>query len=198
MVSTAPLKPVPYGIAVRISVRRTPLQCRPRSTGGFPRREPQYNRFQVLQAIWYLSPVFRYSTFAIVGILGVFYVTHLEKVPVGVPPTMTLRHLTWIPSDNLIDHQVTGRTRFNAMSPEREQAISQLMYDQTMQGLGQKILPQWHASSRMVQRVLDRLIPASGLEDAKWEVYVIDEPNEANAFVIPGYLSLVRRSHGCC
>lgn len=37
----------------------------------------------------------------------------------------------------------------------------------------------------MVRRILDRLIPASGLTDQKWEVYVIDS-DEVNAFVIPG------------
>lgn len=37
----------------------------------------------------------------------------------------------------------------------------------------------------MVQRVMDRLIPASGLEGKEWEVHVI-ESDEKNAFVIPG------------
>lgn len=38
----------------------------------------------------------------------------------------------------------------------------------------------------MVQRVLDRLLPHSGLpDDGSWEVHVI-ESEEKNAFVIPG------------
>lgn len=39
----------------------------------------------------------------------------------------------------------------------------------------------------MVQRVLDRLLPHSGLgtEDDQWEVHVIQDPQK-NAFVIPG------------
>lgn len=37
----------------------------------------------------------------------------------------------------------------------------------------------------MVQRVLDRLVPSSGLVDANWEVHVIEAPMK-NAFVIPG------------
>lgn len=39
----------------------------------------------------------------------------------------------------------------------------------------------------MVQRVLDRLIPQSGLVDQEWEVHVIDDMSQMNAFVIPGY-----------
>ena len=37
----------------------------------------------------------------------------------------------------------------------------------------------------MVQRVLNRLIPHSGLQGEEWEIHVIDDP-EKNAFVIPG------------
>lgn len=37
----------------------------------------------------------------------------------------------------------------------------------------------------MVQRVLDRLIPHSGLEGDQWEIHVIDDDTK-NAFVIPG------------
>ncbi|MCJ1392630.1 hypothetical protein MMC18_005500 [Xylographa bjoerkii] len=38
----------------------------------------------------------------------------------------------------------------------------------------------------MVHRVLNRLIPASGLEGQEWEVHVIDDKEQMNAFVIPG------------
>ena len=48
-----------------------------------------------------------------------------------------------------------------------------------------QILPSWDRRSRMVQGVLNRLVPASGLEDAQWEVHVIDDPRQMNAFVIP-------------
>jgi predicted Zn-dependent protease len=40
----------------------------------------------------------------------------------------------------------------------------------------------------MVRRVLNRLIPVSGIQDSKWETYVIDDPDTANAFVLPGYV----------
>lgn len=59
------------------------------------------------------------------------------------------------------------------------------MYSQTMQQYGNQILPASHPKSRMVQRVLDRLIPHSGLANEEWEVHVINDPMK-NAFVIPG------------
>jgi len=50
-----------------------------------------------------------------------------------------------------------------------------------------KLLPPHDPKVRMVQRVLDRLIPHSGLteENNHWEVHVIDEDTK-NAFVVPG------------
>ena len=63
--------------------------------------------------------------------------------------------------------------------------MGQQMYQQTMQEYGNRILPPYSKEHRMVQRVLDRLIPHSGLGDEAWEVHVIDDPM-ANAFVIPG------------
>lgn len=72
------------------------------------------------------------------------------------------------------------------VSAEQEQALAQQMYEQVQQQFGHRILPAWHPSSKMVRRVLDRLIPAAGLKDAKWEVFVVDDPAQKNAFVIPG------------
>ena len=61
------------------------------------------------------------------------------------------------------------------------------MYQMVMQNAinDGTLLPEWDRRCRIVQRVMDRLIPASGLEDQKWEVHVI-ESDEKNAFVIPG------------
>ncbi|KAL8796345.1 MAG: hypothetical protein Q9195_001252 [Heterodermia aff. obscurata] len=55
-----------------------------------------------------------------------------------------------------------------------------------MEQYGRKILPPDHPDSRMVQRVLDRLIPASGLSREGWEVRVIADQEQQNAFVLPG------------
>lgn len=60
-----------------------------------------------------------------------------------------------------------------------------MMFQQTMQQYGNQLLPAYHPKSRMVRRVLDRLIPHSGLQDEEWEVHVINDPMK-NAFVIPG------------
>ena len=60
-----------------------------------------------------------------------------------------------------------------------------MQYEQTMQQYKSKILPSNSKQHRMVQRVLDRLIPASGLGDQDWEIHVIEDPMK-NAFVIPG------------
>ena len=46
-------------------------------------------------------------------------------------------------------------------------------------------MPEYSSEHRMVQRVLNRLIPHSGLENEPWEIHVIDE-DQKNAFVIPG------------
>lgn len=82
--------------------------------------------------------------------------------------------------------QVTNRLRFNATSPEREVALSQMMYKQVMREYRDRLVPAWHPYSKMVQKVLNNLIPASGLTDANWEVHVINDPKQKNAMVIPG------------
>lgn len=55
-----------------------------------------------------------------------------------------------------------------------------------MQEFSSKVLPPNHPYSKLVNRVIARLIPAAGLEDQKWEVKVIDDPGQKNAFVLPG------------
>lgn len=64
--------------------------------------------------------------------------------------------------------------------------MAQEMYQSVLQEFGPKVLPDWDPRVKMVERVLQRLIPASGLTDEKWEVHVIDDPEQKNAFVIPG------------
>lgn len=83
--------------------------------------------------------------------------------------------------------QVSHRRRFNIISEEYEQSSGRELYSQVMQQYGNQILSPMHPQHRMVQRVLDRLVPHSGLDEAKnqWEVHVIKDPQK-NAFVIPG------------
>jgi len=80
---------------------------------------------------------------------------------------------------------VSNRYRFNVIKPEWEASLGRSMYEETVREYGSSILPTSSAEHRLVQRVLDRLIPASGLQDEQWEVHVIEDPQK-NAFVIPG------------
>lgn len=63
--------------------------------------------------------------------------------------------------------------------------MSDQLYRSVLQQYGRQILPEWDSRTRMVKRVMDRLIPNSGIEGVDWKVHVIDSP-EKNAFVIPG------------
>jgi hypothetical protein len=77
---------------------------------------------------------------------------------------------------------VSGRKRFNCYSDATVEAEGYRMYKMIMQDCQEHILPSWDKGSKMVARVMDRLIPASGLTDVAWEVYVIDSPGEYPCF----------------
>lgn len=81
---------------------------------------------------------------------------------------------------------MSGRKRFNCYSEDSVEQEGQMMYQKIMQETQGAILPSWDSRTRMVERVMNRLIPASGLEHVNWEVYVINSPETKNAFVIPG------------
>jgi predicted Zn-dependent protease len=132
-------------------------------TRGY-RRPLNYQRFQATSGAfrkWSQHPKFYYHIAGIGGTVGGVYVYNLEEVP------------------------VSHRRRFNIVGPAKEAEAGKMMYEQTMQQFGNQILPDSHPKSRMVQRVLNRLIPHSGLEGEEWEVHVINDPMK-NAFVIPG------------
>ena len=137
------------------------------------RSRTQYNRFtrgQTIKYLWQNSPGFRYGVGAL-GTGGVgFVAVNMETVP------------------------VSGRKRFNWVSPEKEEQLGSQQFHQVVQQFRGQILPAWHPKTKMVHRVLDRLIPASGLVNQAWEVYVIDDPSQMNAFVIPGLV--VPQDHG--
>ncbi|CAF9917222.1 hypothetical protein IMSHALPRED_003508 [Imshaugia aleurites] len=121
-------------------------------------RRTQYNRFGNAQT----NQNVRYGVGAVGVALGGFYYYNREQVP------------------------ITGRRRFNCISPAWEEELAKLEYRMIMQAYGREILQPSHPDSRMVTKVLQRLIPAAGLEGQKWEVRVIDDPDEQNAFVLPG------------
>lgn len=81
---------------------------------------------------------------------------------------------------------ISGRRRFNIISPEREEALTGNQAQQVLQQYQGEVLSDWDPRVRQVRRVLERLIPHSGqLARKNWDVHVIDSP-EANAFVMPG------------
>ena len=134
------------------------------ASGRGPRRT-QYNRFenaQTLYTLWRTSPNLLFGVGAVGLGGGAFYVLNLEQVP------------------------ISGRRRFNCCSPAREVAMAESQYQMTMQEYGQHVLPPHHPDSKLVNRVLGRLKTAAGLEGQNWEVKVIDDAEQKNAFVLPG------------
>ncbi|KAG9601945.1 hypothetical protein KCU60_g5325, partial [Aureobasidium melanogenum] len=126
----------------------------------------QYSRFQQVGGLmrrWAARPTFYYEVGGLAGACGGFYIYNLEVVP------------------------VSGRRRFNIVSASTEQQSGQELYQQVIQEYQGRILPPSHPQHKLVQRVLNRLIPHSGLpaETNDWEVHVIRD-EQKNAFVIPG------------
>lgn len=140
-------------------------RTQPRAAYGGSPRQNQYSRFNRLgyvSSLWKSSPAFR-ATLAVTSAGGiVFYVTHLETVP------------------------GSGRRRFNWVSPEWEKKLAEDGLRQVLAENKGKILPEWAPETRMVARVLERLIPNSGIHDREqWEIRVV-KAEEPNAFVMPG------------
>lgn len=73
------------------------------------------------------------------------------------------------------------------MSDEYVRSTSDSAYRQILAEYRGKILPEHHPLHRMVERVLERLIPHSGLpaETNRWTVHLINDDTK-NAFVLPG------------
>ncbi|KAH7326086.1 peptidase family M48-domain-containing protein [Stachybotrys elegans] len=93
-----------------------------------------------------------------------FYVWNSETVPVT-----GRRRFNFIPDDWII------RTNRNAA----QQVIRQL------EATGHPILPEYDPRTILVKRVMQRLIPVSGLPHLDWEVFVMVDGG-ANAYVLPG------------
>lgn len=72
---------------------------------------------------------------------SIFYYTNLEYVP------------------------VSGRRRFNCLSDEFIEDQGKMMYDSIMRDSQGALLPDWDRRSRQVRRVMERLIPASGVSN---------------------------------
>ncbi|CCX16186.1 peptidase family M48-domain-containing protein [Pyronema domesticum] len=131
---------------------------------NLPQQGGNYQRFNNRRPFTQLWGNPNFKKVVGVGTAGAvtFYVYNLETVP------------------------VSGRRRFNVVSIESEMQLSQQMYEETVRQFHGRILPPNHPTTRRVRRVLERLIPASGLQDLDWEVNVIADNSIKNAFVIPG------------
>lgn len=96
---------------------------------------------------------------------GVFYVYNLEEVP------------------------VSQRRRFNLISPSNEKELfgGDEAYNSVLQEFRGKVLPSDHPMTVQVSRVVEKLLPTTrGLAGDDWRVHVIDDPEQKNAFVMPG------------
>lgn len=79
---------------------------------------------------------------------------------------------------------VSGRWRFNFVPASIELQSGAHWYKQIIQEYEGRILPDTHAYSRMVNRVMERLV--AGWGEGEWEAVVIDDDETVNAFVLPG------------
>jgi hypothetical protein len=124
----------------------------------------RYQRFQQTKNFlhrWSQRPTFYYEVAGLGGVIGGFYIYNLETVP------------------------VSGRRRFNIISPKTEEELGKQQYQQVLAQYRGQLVSDWDPRVRMVRRVMDRLIPVSGLPYQEWEIHVV-ESQERNAFVLPG------------
>lgn len=135
-------------------------------------RGPQYKRFGGAAKggiagfffRWAARPTFYRDVGIITAGTGGVYVYNLEQVP------------------------VSGRRRFNIISPGMEESLGKATVDQVKEQYQGQFLSDHDPRARQVKKVLERLVPfaeGEGLKGMDWEVHVIDSP-EQNAFVAPG------------
>jgi hypothetical protein len=69
---------------------------------------------------------------------------------------------------------VSGRRRFNCYSDQTVEQEGERLYRAIMQDSHNSLLPEWDPRSRMADRVMAKLIPASGLVNVNvwlpWQV----------------------------
>jgi hypothetical protein len=87
---------------------------------------------------------------------------------------------------NTEEVEMTGRRRFNCVSRAQELKMGTESYRDILNSERGKVLPENHPLTKMVDGVLQRLIPGVGVEGADWRVHVIKDDGVVNAFVLPG------------
>ncbi|CAG8625420.1 5094_t:CDS:2 [Funneliformis caledonium] len=141
---------------IQIYNNRAQLSERPPQVPSYPK----YERFRTAVP-FYHKQIFWVYTSAVGGLGGIYYASHLETVP------------------------ITNRRRFIDVTPKQEEKLAQQAYHEIMTQYGNKILPSWDNRTRFVRKVDQQIVRVSGMQDLKWEFYVIDS-KEKNAFVLPG------------
>lgn len=119
---------------------------------------------------FFYSPRLRYGLIIVAGATVIFYYSNLETVP------------------------VSGRRRFNCFTAEQAEIEGQMAYKQILNEAlrANALLPRWDPRVQRVEKVLERLIEGGNLgtgtvgQETGWAVHVIDDPHQANAFVLPG------------
>lgn len=77
---------------------------------------------------------------------------------------------------NIEEVPVSKRRRFNIYSEDTMEQEGRMAYQMIMNENRNSILPSWDRRAQMVQRVMKKLVPVSGLADANWEVHVVESP----------------------
>ncbi|MBV35738.1 MAG: hypothetical protein CMP47_09865 [Rickettsiales bacterium] len=162
-VRSLPVSPILF----RSVPRSRPFTTRPRYTQFADKsgRQQQWSRFGPVRRVQYLWRNHPNKILAVGVGSGAFYVYNLEEVP------------------------ITHRRRFNIYSPETEKSLAggPQQYQALLQEFGGKILPPNHPYTELVARVVERLLPTTrGLAGDDWQVHVIDDATQKNAFVVPG------------
>jgi len=78
---------------------------------------------------------------------------------------------------------VTGKSSFNLFTPQQDVELGREAYAEVLQG--QRLVESGPDYER-VKRVMERLVAVSDDEGYEWEVRLIDDPQTANAFALPG------------
>jgi len=96
------------------------------------------------------------------GLGGVFLSVNIDKVP------------------------LSGRRRFILVSEDIEQKMGEAAYRRMLIANKHRLLPPESRHVRSLKRVGTVLVESAGLQRFNWEFNVVDDPNTANALVLPG------------
>ncbi|CCH43009.1 Metalloendopeptidase OMA1, mitochondrial [Wickerhamomyces ciferrii] len=111
------------------------------------------------------DPTYRKYAAGVLGLGGVFYVTHLEEAP------------------------VTGRRRFIWSTEGLEKWVGDRSYRQVLAENRGHILPPHHPLSVKVSNVFEKILKVSPIDESHldWKVHIVNDPRAPpNAFVLPG------------